>query len=425
VVYNHLGPEGNYLGEYAPIFSQTYRSPWGDALNFDGAESDGVRRHFIDNALYWLTEYHVDALRLDAVHTILDSSPTHLLAELAASFRREAQALGREAHTIAESDLNDVRVINPTGRGGWGLDAQWSDDFHHSLHAYLTGTRRGYFADFGRLEDLAKSIAEGFVYDGRRSAFRRRRHGTPSVEQPGEQFVVCIQNHDQIANGYWGDRLSRLLSVEQHKLAAALLFAAPNVPMLFMGQEWGERAPFLYFTSHTDPGLGHAVREGRKEEYSSFVREEGDTESTLGGFADPQSELTFERSKVNWESLTKSPHAEVLQFYRDLIAVRKRYSCLSNCDKTRARVRFDEARRWLAVERGDEDGTRALLLCNLGAEAQSVPVPSPDGGVWQLSIWSGDARYGGDPETSAPPAHLENGTTEIKLAGWNAALYVD
>jgi maltooligosyltrehalose trehalohydrolase len=197
------------------------------------------------------------------------------------------------------------------------------------------------------------------------------------------------------------------------------------VPMLFMGQEWGERAPFLYFTSHTDRGLGAAVREGRKEEYSSFVREEGETESTLGGFADPQSELTFHRSKLAWESLERSPHAEVLQFYRDLIATRKRYPCLSNCDKGRTRVRFDEARRWLSVERGDEDGTRALLLCNLAGEAQSLPVTPPDGGVWQLTLWSGDPRYGGDATQSAPPAHLESETTEINLAGWNAALYID
>jgi maltooligosyltrehalose trehalohydrolase len=409
VVYNHLGPEGNYLGEYAPIFSRAHKSPWGDALNFDGAESDGVRRHFVQNALYWLHEYHVDALRLDAVHAIIDTSPVHLLEELAAEFREHARALGRPAYTIAESDLNDVRVINPPERCGWGLDSQWS-----------------YFADFGPLADLAKSVEEGFVYDGRRSAFRGRRHGTPSRELPGERFVVCIQNHDQIANGYWGDRLSRLLTVEQHKTAAAILFAAPNVPMLFMGQEWGERAPFLYFTSHTDEGLGEAVRAGRKEEYSSFVREEGETESTLGGFADPQSEITFERSKLNWESLARSPHAEVLQFYRDLIGTRKRYSCLSNCDKARTRVRFDERRRWLRVERSDADGTRALLLCNLGDAAQSVPAPAGEGVVWQLALWSGDTRYGGDAAAAAPPAHLEGEARhEVALPGWSAALYVD
>ena len=427
VVYNHLGPEGNYLGEYAPIFSQTYKSPWGDALNFDGAEADGVRRHFIDNALYWLDEYHVDALRLDAVHTIIDAGPVHLLEELSAAFHEGARELGRPAYTIAESDLNDVRVISPPGQGGWGLDAQWSDDFHHSLHAFLTKTDRGYFADFGRLADLAKAISEGFVYDGRRrSAFRRRRHGTSAAERPGEQFVVCIQNHDQIANGYWGDRLSRLLTVEQHKAAAALLCAAPNVPMLFMGQEWGESAPFLYFTSHTDPALGRAVREGRREEYSSFVRAEGETESSVGGFADPQSEVTFERSKLNWESAGRSPHAEVLQFYRDLLAVRKRYSCLSNCDRARTRVRFDEGRRWLAVERGDADGTRALVLCNLAEAEQKIPVPAPDAGVWQLALWSGDARYGGDSTKSTPPAHVEGAAaTEVTLAGWGAAVYVD
>jgi maltooligosyltrehalose trehalohydrolase len=422
VVYNHLGPEGNYLGEYAPIFSTTYKSPWGDALNFDGPESDGVRRHFINNALYWASEYHVDGLRLDAVHTIIDMSPAHLLEELSAALERESQTLGRPLHTIAESDLNDVRVINPRGRGGWGLGAQWSDDFHHSLHAYLTKADRGYFADFGRLADLAKSIAEGFVYDGRRSPFRRRRHGTPSAERPGEQFVVCIQNHDQIANGYWGDRISRLVSTEKQKTAAAALFATPNVPMLFMGEEWAERAPFLYFTSHTDAGLGAAVREGRKEEYSSFVREEGETESTIGGFADPQSEITFHRSKLSWESLEKSPHAEVLRFYRDLIAARKRHSCLSNCDKERTRVRFDESRGWLSIERGDEDGTRAVFLFNLGDEPQSVPAP---GAAWRLALWSGDPRYGGDAQTPAPPASLEEGASEVNLAGWSAALYVD
>jgi maltooligosyltrehalose trehalohydrolase len=425
VVYNHLGPEGNYLGEYAPVFTSAHKSPWGDALNFDGAHSDGVRRHFIQNALYWLHEYHVDGLRLDAVHAIIDTSPVHLLEELAGEFRAHAEALGRPAYTIAESDLNDVRVINPTERCGWGLDSQWSDDFHHSLHAFFTRTDRGYFADFGPLADLAKAVGEGFVYDGRRSAFRGRRHGTPSRELPGERFVVCIQNHDQIANGYWGDRLSRLLTVEQHKTAAAIMFAAPNVPMLFMGQEWGEEAPFLYFTSHTDQGLGEAVREGRKAEYSSFVREEGETESTLGSFADPQSEITFARSKLDWESLSRSPHAEVLQFYRDLIAIRRRYSCLSNCDKGRTRARFDEQRRWLCIERADADGTRALLLCNLADAPQEIPAPADEGVTWQLALFSGDARYGGQPETSAPPAHLENGATRITLAGWSAALYID
>jgi maltooligosyltrehalose trehalohydrolase len=427
VVYNHLGPEGNYLGEYLSVYSDKHKSPWGAGLNFDGEGCAGVRRHFIDNALYWLTEFHVDALRLDAVHAIVDTGPRHLLEELAGEFQAEARALGRRAFLIAESDLNDVRVIQPAGEGGHGIDAQWSDDFHHSLHAILTETDRGYFSDFGRVGDLAKAIEEGFVYDGRHSAFRGRPHGTPSVERPGEQFVVCIQNHDQIANGYWGDRLSRLLRMEPQKLAAAILLCgAPNVPMLFMGEEWSERAPFLYFTSHTDPELGRAVRRGRMEEYDSFVRGEGETESTIGGFSDPQSETTFVRSKLNWQSVEQSPHAEVLRFYRDLIATRKRYACLSNCDKTRTRVRFDESRRWLAVERGDAGGARALLVCNLAGEAQAVPVALASDDAWRLALWSGAARYGGDPAQASPPQSVTgDGHTAVELAAWGAALYVN
>jgi maltooligosyltrehalose trehalohydrolase len=395
-----------------PVFSQSYRTPWGDALNFDGEESDGIRRHFVSNALYWLNEYHVDALRLDAVHQIFDKGPRHLLEEIATAFGEGARALGREGFTIAESDLNDVRMIRPAGACGLGLDAQWSDDFHHSLHALLTRTERGYFSDFGRVADFAKAISEGFVYDGRRSTFRRRRHGTPSAERPGEQFVVCVQNHDQVANGYWGDRLARLVKPERQR---------PNVPMLFMGQEWGERAPFLYFTSHTDKGLGQAVREGRKEEYSSFVREEGETESTIGGFADPQSEITFVRSKLNWEQADQSPQAEMLRFHRDLLAARRAHPCLSNCDKTRTRVSFDEARRWLAIERGDEGGSRALLLLNFSDEAQDVPAAQgEDGAAYGLALWSGAPEYGGAPGSTPPP---DAPGASVTLEPWGAALY--
>ncbi|HEY0170497.1 MAG TPA: malto-oligosyltrehalose trehalohydrolase [Pyrinomonadaceae bacterium] len=423
VVYNHLGPEGNYAGEFMPLYSESHKSPWGAGLNFDGEGAEGVRRFFVENALYWLTEYHVDALRLDAVHAIVDTSERHFLRQLADEFHAQAALLGRPAHLIAESDLNDTRVLRAGAEGGYEIDAQWSDDFHHSLHAILTKTARGYFADFGRVEDLAKAIQEGFVYCGQHSKFRGKCHGTPSGERPGEQFVVCIQNHDQIANGYWGDRLSRLLRPVQQRLAAAVMLAgAPNVPMMFMGEEWSERAPFLYFTSHTDPELGRAVRQGRMEEYDSFVRGEGETESTLGGFSDPQSELTFVRSKLDWDSLTRSPHAETLRFYRDLLALRREHAPLSNCDKTRTRVRFDEARRWLSVERGDESGARATLLCNFSGEAQSLPVPE---GVWRLALWTNDARYGGDSSTEQPPERVSvDGGTELELAAWGAALYV-
>lgn len=427
VVYNHLGPEGNYLGDYAPIFTHSYRTPWGDALNFDDADSDGVRRYFIENALYWLTEYHVDALRLDAVHRIIDISPRHLLADVAAAFSAQARKLGRLAWTIAESDLNDVRVIKPARECGYGLDAQWSDDFHHALHARLTQNERGYFTDFGQVADLAKAIKEGFVYDGRASRFRRARHGTSSVARPGEQFVVCIQNHDQIANGYWGDRLASLVTLEQQKLAAALLLCAPNVPMLFMGQEWGEVAPFLYFTSHTDKTLAEGVRAGRRKEYSAFVKEEGETASAVGGFADPQAEETFAHSKLVWARLAESPHAEVLRCYRALIAARTTNACLANCDKERTTVAFDEARRWLTIRRGDTDGSSALLLCNLADEAQAIPVATSPDETWRLLLWTGEQIYGGPATQFPPPPVLRpeaDAPQSIKLLGWQAALYL-
>ncbi|HEX8749327.1 MAG TPA: malto-oligosyltrehalose trehalohydrolase [Pyrinomonadaceae bacterium] len=427
VVYNHLGPEGNYLGEYAPVFSKSYRTPWGDALNFDSAESDGVRRYFIENALYWLTEYHVDGLRLDAIHRIMDKSPRHILAEIADEFSRQARALGRMAWTIAESDLNDVRVIKPLEEGGYGLNAQWSDDFHHSLHAILTGTRRGYFADFGRVEDLAKAISEGFVYDGCRSEFRKRRHGTSSRERPGEQFVVFIQNHDQIANGYWGDRLAALVSPAQQRVAAALFLLAPNLPLFFMGQEWGETAPFLYFTSHTDENLARDVREGRKQEYASFLEaEEIGSSSMEEGFADPQAIETFERSRLDWSQTEQSLHREVLSFYRELLRLRREHACLSNCDKRLTSVQYDESERWIAVERGDESGEAALLVCNLSADARSIQL-EVGRGRWRLILWSSDARYGGEPENATPPPVLPvegEGEIFIPLSGWSAAIYM-
>lgn len=427
VVYNHLGPEGNYLGDYAPIFSKSYRTPWGDALNFDGAESDGVRRYFVENALYWLTEYHLDGLRLDAIHRITDKSPTHILAEIAGEFSLQATALGRMAWTIAESDLNDVRVIKSRSEGGYGLDAQWSDDFHHSLHSVLTGTRRGYFADFGSMEYLAKAIREGFVYDGCRSEFRRRRHGTPSGEMPGERFVVFIQNHDQIANGYWGDRLGALCSPAQQRLAATLLLSAPNLPLFFMGQEWGESAPFLYFTSHTDEDLARNVREGRKEEYSSFLEaEEIGSSSMEEGFADPQDEETFKRSRLNWSRVEQSPHRETLSFYRDLLALRRKHAALSNCDKSLTEVQYDEMEKWITIEREDPTGEAALVVSNFSAGKRNIPIKAGRG-RWRLVLWSSDAAYGGEPENASPSPMLpveSEGEIFITLSGQSAAIYV-
>ncbi len=415
-VYNHLGPEGSYLGELAPCYTPKYRTPWGDAINFDGPDSDGVRRYFIDNALYWQAEYHVDGLRLDAVDQIFDFSARHFLAELADVFHAEAEKSGRMAWLIAESDLDDARIIAPPARGGYGLDAQWHDDFHHALHAVLTGAKHGYLGDFGELADLKKAIREGFVYDGRYSRYRRRRHGSSSKRRPGEQFVACIQNHDQIANACLGSRLSQLVTLEQQKLAAAVVLCAPFVPMLFMGEEYGETAPFLYFTSFDDAGLAQAVREGRRKEYADFY---GDCE-----LPDPQAPASFQQSKLSWPLLEKSPHAEVLRFHRDLLALRKELTCLSNCRKDLTRVDSGERSKWFVMERRDPSGATVLLICNFLTDAQTVPVRFHDG-PWRLALWSGDPVYGGT-DASVPPAILAPSPgrfAEVPAPGFTALLY--
>jgi maltooligosyltrehalose trehalohydrolase len=403
VVYNHLGPEGNHLAEFGPYFTDRYRTPRGPAINFDGPDSDGVRRFFVDNALYWLTEFHMDALRLDAIHGIYDFSAHHFLEELATSFHRQAELLGRKAFLIAESDLNDVRVIRPAEAGGYGLDAQWLDDFHHAVRGILTGERRGYLVDFGRVADLAQALAEGFVHDGRYSAYRRRRYGSSSREVAGERFVAFIQNHDQIANASVGRRLSELVSPDAEKLAAVLLLCSPFVPLLFMGQEYGETAPFLYFTSHSDPALVDAVRRGRREEYTAFYRG--------AAFPDPQDPLTFARSKLRWERLGEPACAGMLDFYRRLLWLRRRHACLSNCRKDLVRLAYDEGEQWLVLERGDPSGERAVLLCNLGPQVSRVPVPLA-GAQSSVLLWTG----------AVEPPQRPGGN--VLLGGWGAALYL-
>jgi maltooligosyltrehalose trehalohydrolase len=379
VVYNHLGPEGNYLADFGPYFTDRYRTPWGDALNFDGTDSDEVRRFFVDNALYWLTEYHVDGLRLDAIQGIHDFSARPILQEIADAFHAEAERAGRQAWLVAESDLNDPRVIRPKHSGGLGMDAQWSDDFHHALHAVVTGNRRGYFGDFGRFADVKKAIESGFVYDGQHAPHRRRRHGAPSVEEPGDRFVAFIQNHDQVANAYQGRRIGQVAGADRQKLAAAVLFSAPVLPMLFQGEEYGEAAPFDYFISHGDAGLVEAVRRGRHAEYLHLLDEGAD----LGTWSDPQAEQTFRACKLRWESMNAVPHAELLAFYRALIALRRRLPALANGRKDLTRVDSDEAGRWLAIQRGDPGGSAVATLANLGDAAADVPLPP---GRWRLAL---------------------------------------
>jgi len=375
VVYNHVGPEGNYLSEFGPYFTDRYRTPWGRAMNYDGPGSDGVRRFVIDNALYWLTEYHIDGLRLDAIHSIFDFSATHILAELRDRFHEQAAHLGRQAWIIAESDLNDVRVLNPRSMGGLGLDAQWHDEFHHAVFGYLTGANRWYLAGFDRLQQIQKVITEGFVHDGGYSAFRGRSFGSSSRDQPGQRFVAFLQNHDQVANTSQGFRLSRLLSLDQCKLAASLLLCSPYLPLLFMGEEFADTAPFLFFSGYGDPALAKAVTEGRFKEFEEWARG--------GDFADPQSPETFERSSITWSLLDESEHNSMLRLYRDLIALRKRWPCLNNGRKDLTRVDFDEQGRWLRMDRGDPSGCQAALLCNFSPDRAAFEF---DEAGWQLAL---------------------------------------
>jgi maltooligosyltrehalose trehalohydrolase len=416
VVYNHLGPEGNYFPEFAPCFTGTHHTPWGKAINFDGPESGGVRRFFIDNALYWLTEYHVDALRLDAIHGIYDFGARHILDELSDAFQNQAQSLQRQAWLIAESDLEDVRIINPRAAGGYALDAQWHDDFHHALYALLTGQREGFLMDFGAIADLSKSVTDGFVFDWKYTRYRRRHFGSSSKDRPGEQFVGFIQNHDQIANTSRGKRLSSLLPAPQQKLVALLTVCSPFLPLLFMGEEYGETAPFLYFTSFDDPGLAAAVREGRKKEMGSHFSE--------SEFADPQAPNTFERCKLDWSKTTVSPHAEILRLYRDLISLRKQHPSLANCRKDLTEVQFDEQAKWLVMKRSDPSGRAALLVCNFSREAQSIPVAACAHSR-RLALWTGDAIYGGSPEPYPIDTLAAGSHSRLLVAGFEAAIFVN
>jgi maltooligosyltrehalose trehalohydrolase len=375
VIYNHVGPEGNYLAEFGPYFTDQYRTPWGRAINYDGAYSDAVRRFVVDNALYWLTEYHIDALRLDAIHEIFDFSATHVLAELRDRFHEQAAHLGREAWIIAESDLNDVRVLRSRAQGGHAVDGQWLDEFHHSVRSYLTGANRAYLAGFGTLRHIQKAITDGFVYDGCYSPFRKRSFGSSSRELPGDRFVAFIQNHDQVANTSQGARLSHLVSMEQYKIVVALLLCSPCLPLLFMGEEFAETNPFLYFTSHGDPGLSRLVSDGRWKEFEEFT--------VAGDFVDPQAPEAFERSKLTWSLLDDPRYSALADLYCQLIQVRKRWPCLHNGRKDLTRVEVNEAARWLRMERSDPSGSRAVLFCNF---SDIVVDPALDGNQWKLAI---------------------------------------
>jgi maltooligosyltrehalose trehalohydrolase len=317
VVYNHLGPAGNFLSEFGPYFSDRHRTDWGAALNFDGTASDEVRRFVVDNALMWIRDYHVDGLRLDAVHAIVDQAPLHILEQLALEVERLAADLRRSTFVIAESELNDPRFVRNRDAGGYGLDAAWADDWHHSLHSALTGERTGYYEDFGSLENLGKALRQAWVYDGEWSAHRQKTRGRRAPDLPSHSFVIAVQNHDQVGNRAAGDRISALIDEGSLQAAAALLLTAPFTPMLFQGEEWAASSPFQYFTDHADPELGAAVREGRRREFAAF----GWLPEAV---PDPQDRATFDRSKLAWDELDEPDHRRVLDWYSALIELRRR-----------------------------------------------------------------------------------------------------
>ncbi len=372
VVYNHLGPDGNYLPQYGPYFTDKYRTPWGAALNYDGAHSDAVRRFFIDNALMWLRDYGFDGLRLDAVHAIFSFDAVHVLEELAMAVRALGEELRRRFVLIAESDLNDPRLVRPPSRGGVGLNAHWSDDFHHAVHRLFTGETEGYYADFQGLEDVARALRDGYVYQGQYSPYRGRRHGRPPSGVDADQIVVSAQNHDQIGNRAMGERLSMMLEMPELKAVAALTLLSPFVPLLFQGEEWGATTPFLYFTDHENAELGRLVAEGRSKEFSSFRWQ--------GTVPNPQEVRTFERSKLNWSELSEPPHAELFEWYRRLIRLRSERSAGPGSRRGKAAVKFDARAGWLTFTHGD-----VLCVFNLAAAAQRVRIP---GGEWDLAVRS-------------------------------------
>ena len=378
VVYNHLGASGNYLQRFGP-YLQGGHNTWGDQVNLDGALGGPVRQYILENALMWLSEFHLDALRLDAVHALRDSSQVHLLAELSTLVKVLSSELGRPLVLIAESDLNDPVMFTARVDGGYGLDGQWDDDVHHALHALLSGERQGYYADFGSLSVLAKVLTRAFLHDGTYSSFRRRNHGgrVDTHRTPGYRFVVCLQNHDQVGNRAAGDRLPRIVPPGLLKVGATLLLTSPFTPLLFMGEEWAASTPWPFFTSHPEPELAEATATGRITEFADHGWD-------IGAVVDPQDPAAFASAKLRWSERGEPGHAEFLVLYRELLALRREHHDLSDPRLPLVEVDFDQDAQWVIVHRGAFD-----VLANLADHCQ--PLPSA----------AGDMLFSTEPEVSA------------------------
>lgn len=390
VVYNHSGPEGNYWQQYAPYFTDKYHTPWGKAVNFDEAWCDGVRHYFIENVLMWFRDFHIDALRMDAVHAIFDFGARHILSEIKDYVTAFNHNTGRPHYLIIECDLNDSKYIRPQSEFGYGMDAQWSDEFHHSLRVACGNEQKGYYADFNGVAHLAKAYKDAYVYDGTYSPHRLRTFGSKTDTNGSEQFIVCAQNHDQIGNRMLGERTSQLLNFEKLKLIAGAVFVSPFLPLLFMGEEYGETNPFHYFISHADEKLVAAIREGRKKEFAAFH-----IEGEVPAADDP---ATFQRSKLQWQLLHQSKHQTLFQYYKTLIALRKTHPAFQNNDRSQLEAKADPQQHTLVLYR---PGTTADLVClmNFSDEEQSVTIP-PVAGNWKKLLDSSDPKWLGKAASS-------------------------
>jgi maltooligosyltrehalose trehalohydrolase len=441
VVYNHVGPEGNYLDRFGPYFTDVYRTPWGRSVNYDGAGSDNVRRWAHDNALYWLSEFHVDALRLDAVQGIYDFGSLAFLEELSDEVHQLGRQLGRKVQLIAESDLNDPKLVRPPSEGGFGLDAQWADDVHHTIHTALTGESNGYYGDFKDIATVADVYREPFFYARRYAPHRDRVHGRSPKGVPRQRFIASIQNHDQTGNRPLGERLASLVDPARLRLGAALMLLSPYVPLLFMGEEYGETSPFLYFIEHGDPALVDAVRAGRQQEYDNLGKREAQ--------ADPQAEETFLRCKIDWSKRESASGVQLLSLYRDLLALRREEPAMrpgaSESFVVGGSDWFTEV-RYLPPRHDMDDYTRSrralLLAFNISPRAEGIPIGAEAVGAWRLRLTTDAADYGGSGQFAEfipaadeshvndapkrlldvkPPADLAR---TIILPPWSAAVYV-
>ncbi|MGA7188858.1 MAG: malto-oligosyltrehalose trehalohydrolase [Candidatus Acidiferrales bacterium] len=405
VVYNHLGPEGNYSSEFGEYFTDLYKTPWGQPLNFDASGSDEVRRYFIENALQWITDFHFDALRLDAIHAIVDPSATPFLQELADHVHARAEELHRTVYLFPESNRNDAREVASPQEGGLGLDSVWNDDFHHALHVLLTGEQTGYYEDFHGVEDLEQAFREGFVYSGQYSKYRGRRHGNSSEKFPGESLIVFAQNHDQVGNRLLGDRLAQKASFEKLKVAAGVVLLAPYIPLIFMGEEYGETAPFLYFVSHGDAALVDAVRKGRAEEFARF--------GWGAEIPDPQSEETFGRSKLNWELRKEGHHRVLWNFYRELLRLRREIPALARLDKKGAEVVAYPSEKTLFLRRR-HGADQIFAAFNFDTEQVPLSLAVP-AGQWRKRLDSAEPRWQGSG-SELPESIDSRGNVSLSVA---------